>query len=153
MTSLNTYRLCFLLWFLLTWRERGVGPTSLKLKDFWVNLELKKKKRNAAKSVECWSWFWSVDIETKFGSPVPCEKIYLWYPQISVLKELRWQAVFTGCGCISSVYCRHDVLAESYRLSHVGVHGNHEGKSRHLFEKAYNSYLKTDRYAFTARMR
>lgn len=44
---------------------------------------------------------WTVN---QIWSPVPCEKIYLWYPQKLSVKELSWQAVFTGCGCIYHVY-------------------------------------------------
>lgn len=47
---------------------------------------------------------WTVN---QIWSPVPCEEISMWYPQKLSMKELSWQAVFTGCGCIYPVYYHH----------------------------------------------
>ena len=73
---------------------------------------------------------WTVN---QIWSPVPCEKIYLWYPQKLSVKELSWQAVFTGCGCIYHVY--HCII----RIIIYILTG-------------WNCF-ETNRYTFTARMR
>lgn len=95
---------------------------------------------------------------TKFGLQCLVKNLFVMPTNLS-MKELSWQAVFTGCGCIYRVYYyyhhhRHQVLEEKYTFSHSDDR-----------EKSHCSFLKIllfipklveniwDCYAFTARMR
>lgn len=97
---------------------------------------------------------------TKFGLQCLLKNLFVIPTNLS-MKELSWQAVFTGCGCIYHVYYHphyhhhcYQVLEEKYTFSH----SDDWGKSHCLLLKMLLFIPKLveniwDCYAFTARMR
>lgn len=73
----------------------------------------------------------------QFWSPVPLWKILFVIPRKLSVKELSWQAVFTGCGCICHIYHHHRILKERFfsSLLFQRFHSNHQAKKKknHIF--------------------
>lgn len=127
--SLNTSQQHSVVWSPLIWRECGIRLMTctkidwdVSLYRFWMSLDIKHCKKKKKKVLlglilSCGQW-------TKFSLQCLVKNLFVIPTKVSV-KELRWQVVFTGCGCIYRVYHHQTTLLQSSRKIFVYLKKNH----------------------------